>query len=228
MYLEVIVTSASEAAVAEASGADRVELVAEPDRGGLSPSLETVVRTVEAVRIPVHAMVRVQGRSFWYNDGERDAMLEQARAFAGAGVRGLVFGALTPDSAVDRELLADFSEAAGAAEVTFHRAFDSTADPLASFAELARFRSVTRVLTAGASADAWNGRALLRQLLALRLRLIVLAGGGIFVENVERLVKTTGVQEVHVGRGVRNGSSLDPRKIEAIASALRRLHRMNL
>lgn len=225
MYLEVIVTDALEAAVAEASGANRVELVRAPERGGLSPDADTVRRVVEAVRIPVHAMVRVHDRSFQYDAAEREEMVAEARRFAAAGVGAIVFGALTAQGTVDREALSAIADATGEKEITFHRAFDVAADLLAAYEDLAHFSAVTRVLTSGASSSAWGGRNLLRQMTALRSHPIVLAAGGITSENVGSVVQATGVHEVHVGLGARTGAQLDEGKIQALATALRQVHR---
>jgi len=55
--LEVICTDAEEALAAEAGGADRLELVDEADRGGLSPSVDMVEQVRRAVCIPMFPVV---------------------------------------------------------------------------------------------------------------------------------------------------------------------------
>jgi len=219
--LEVIISDAAEAMLAERAGANRLELVAERERGGFSPSSETVRSVLEAVTIPVHAIVRIHDESYCYDMASREAMLKTAKEFAALGVQGLVAGALLPDADIDTAFLCDVIDRAGVAELTFHRAFDHSADPLASHSQLTRFPQVTRVLTAGAAPDAWSGRALLRELSLLGRPPAILAGGGITPENVREVVAATGVTEIHVGNGARTEGKLDPQKISAMAAALR-------
>ncbi len=221
--LEVIITDAAEAMLAERAGANRLELVAERHRGGLSPSPGTVRSVLDAVSIPVHAIVRVHDLSFSYDMTAREEMLATAEQFVQLGVQGLVVGALLPDADIDTAFLCDVIDRAGSVELTFHRAFDQSADPRASYAELARFPEVTRVLTAGGAPDAWRGRSLLQELAQPPRSPIILAGGGITHENVRDIVAETGVSEVHVGSGARTDGKLDPVKISKIAEALKSL-----
>ncbi len=220
--LEVIITDAAEAMLAERAGANRLELVAARGRGGLSPSLETVGAVLDAVTIPVHAIVRVHDESFCYDMAAREAMLKTAEQFAALGVHGLVVGALLPDADIDTAFLCDVIDRAGAAELTFHRAFDQSADLRASYSLLGRFPQVTRVLTAGAAPDAWTGRAFLRELSLLSKAPAILAGGGITPQNAREVIAATGVTEVHVGNGARTDGQLDAQKISALAAALRK------
>lgn len=219
--LEVIITDAPEAMLAERAGANRLELVSARDRGGLSPSPEIVRAVLDAVTIPVHAIVRVHDESFCYDMAAREAMLKTAEQFAALGVHGLVVGALLPDADIDTAFLCDVIDRAGAAELTFHRAFDQSADLRASYSLLGRFPQVTRVLTAGAARNVWSGRALLRELFLLGRTPAIVAGGGITTENVRDVVAATGVTEVHVGNGARTDGQLDVQKISALAAALR-------
>src|SRR5690348_6628338 len=121
--LEVIVTDAEEARTAAVSGADRLELVAEPARGGLSPSIEVAEEVRRAVQIPVHVMVREHDRGFCYDGDALQAMIRTAKRFIEIGADGLVFGALTKDGELDTRVLSEFLARTQAGNVTFHRAF---------------------------------------------------------------------------------------------------------
>lgn len=219
--LEVIVTNAREAVLAQGAGADRVELVAQPDRGGLSPTPRTLAGVLQAASLPVHAMVRPHDRSFCYERPARRTALDTAARFAALGPAALVFGALTLEGDIDVELLKAVIERTAPVQLTFHRAFDEVACPRAVYAALARFPAVTRVLTAGAAADAWHGRALLRELAAAGASPIVLAAGGITQSNVRALLCETGVREIHVGSAVRTQGRLDPWKIGRLSALIK-------
>ena len=58
LLLEVIVQSVEDALAAEAGGADRLEVVREIERDGLSPSLDLVRAISSATRVPLRVMVR--------------------------------------------------------------------------------------------------------------------------------------------------------------------------
>jgi copper homeostasis protein len=79
----------------------------------------------------------------------------------------------------------------------FHRAFDLVPDHDAALAALVE-TGVTRVLTSGGAATAYEGRATLARLVAAAgERLTVLAGGGVGPEHAAELVRATGVRELH-------------------------------
>ncbi len=218
--MEVIVTTAAEALAAQQYGASRVELVAHPERGGLSPQLGVVRAVLGAVRIPVHAMLRPHDRGFVYDAADRRLMRRCAAGLAQAGVQGIVFGALDSAGTIDTECLSEIVDAAAGVQMTFHRAFDLCAHPIDAFERLAKFPLVTRVLSAGCAPDAWSGRELLRELVT-RTTPAVLAGGGINAENAAALTAFTGVREIHVGSGARTAGSIDPQKIARLARIVR-------
>ena len=97
------------------------------------------------------------------------------------GVGGVVIGALTRDGHVDREVVRRWQEAAGDAEVVFHRAIDASADPDTAFDALVEL-GVHRVLTSGGAPLTIDG---IDRLAAFVRRagstLQVMAGGGLSV-----------------------------------------------
>jgi copper homeostasis protein len=219
VLLEVIVTDAREAARAAAAGADRLELVASFERGGLTPDLATVKDVVRAVDIPVHVMLRPHDRSFWYAIDERADNRAMAAKLRGAGAAGIVFGALDAQGRIDLESVAGVA-ASATLPLTFHRAFDETRDPYEAYAALSTLPAVTRVLTSGQARDAWSGRDVLRRLIAEGTPPTVLAGAGVDADNVVSLLRATGVREVHVGNGARTQGRVDPQKIARLAMLL--------
>jgi len=218
--LEVIVTDAEEAWVAAAAGADRLELVAEPGRGGISPSIQVVEQVRSAVDIPVHVMVREHDNGFCYDQAALQAMIGTAKRFIEIGADGLVFGALTERGDLDDRTLSEFLSRTAAGNVTFHRAFDACANPRALYEHLAGFPGVARVLTAGAAPDAPSGVPLLRELIARNARPIVLVGGGITHENLRDVLASTGAREIHVGTAARTNGRIDPAKVRRIVEIL--------
>lgn len=218
--LEVIVTGADEARTAAAGGADRVELVAQRERGGLTPDLSTVKAVLEAVEIPVHVMARPHDRGFSYRGADRVALLRDVSRVAALEPAAIVAGALDERRRIDVPLLREILDAAEGLPMTFHRAFDELADVNAGFYVLAEFEQVRRVLTSGGAADAWSGRGILAGLIAKGGAPIVLPGGGIHERNVRALLAATQAQEIHAGDGVRSQGRLDSERVASLKRAI--------
>lgn len=56
---------------AERCGADRIELCAAPQEGGLTPSYGVLVSVREAIILPVHPIIRPRGGDFCYTEEVR-------------------------------------------------------------------------------------------------------------------------------------------------------------
>lgn len=198
VLVEVAVDSVAGARAAVAAGAQRLELCAALELGGLTPSLGLLAEVRAAVAAPVFAMVRPRGGDFLYDSGEFAAMLRDVAALRAAGAAGIVSGALRADGGLDRERLRELKLATGAAAFTCHRCFDLCADAAAALETLVEL-GVPRVLTSGQAASAPAGAAAIRGLVErARDRLIVMAGAGVRADNVRELVATSGVREVHL------------------------------
>jgi copper homeostasis protein len=199
--LEICVDDVEGAQLAEQAGADRVELCSGLAEGGLTPSSGLVRQVLAGTRrVGVRVLVRPRGGDFVYSAAEVDVMVADVEALAALGDPrlGLVVGAVTPDGAVDTATTRRLLRAAGDADVTFHRAFDATADLGRSLEELTAL-GVPRVLTSGGRRTAVEGADVLARLVAQAAgRIAVLAGGGVRPGNVRALVDRTGVGEVHL------------------------------
>ncbi|WP_331226817.1 copper homeostasis protein CutC [Georgenia sunbinii] len=194
--LEVAVQDDAGAAVALAAGADRVELCAALELGGLTPSI-AMVEAVVATGIPVHVLVRPRTGGFRYSATEVTLMVRDIEAIVDTGAAGVVVGALTAEDLLDRHALAALRDAAEGREVTVHRCVDVLADPAAGVETLARLR-VSRVLSSGGARTAPAGTAMLRRMVeAADGRLEVMAGGGVRAEHIPDLV-ATGVAALHL------------------------------
>ena len=99
--LEVCCYSVACAREAERCGADRIELCAAPQEGGLTPSYGVLVSAREAITLPVHPIIRPRGGDFCYTEEEFAAMLSDIRMVRELGFPGLVTGVLDVDGQVD-------------------------------------------------------------------------------------------------------------------------------
>jgi copper homeostasis protein len=129
-------------------------------------------------------------------------MIERIRSAKDDGAHGIVTGALSrpgasPQGQPHEEHTRALIEAARPLPVTFHRAFDACGDLAAALERLIHL-GVDRVLTSGGARTAPEGAEQIGQLVVqAKGRIKILAGGGIDAGNVARLVRETGVREVH-------------------------------
>lgn len=221
MLLEVIATTVEDAVAAEAGGADRLEIVRDLDRGGLTPPLAIVETMLARARVPLRVMVRVEEPFCPTSPSVLVRMCEEARAFAALPLDGLVLGVLDAAGGVDAAALAALVEAAAPLPVTFHRAFDEARDHEAALRTLATVPQVDRVLTSVGTGTPADRLALLRRWNAVaggRPRLLVAAS---LDTAFARTVAAAGF-ELHTGRAVRDGQRVDGAvRAEAVA-AIRR------
>lgn len=225
--LEIIATTVADAKLAEAGGADRLELVTAMGEGGLTPSVGLIEAVVDAVAIPVNVIVRPHSRSFVFDADDHAVMARDVNAAAVAGANGVVIGMLTPSREVDTEGLKRLIDAAdGRLAITFHRAFDEARDLHEALDVLLRFDAITNVLTSGGKPSVLLAEDTIRALLRTTegSTCTVLAGAGLTADAVAGFVARTGVRAVHFGSGVRvGGNGLAPVDREAVAKVKRLL-----
>lgn len=194
--VEACVTSAAEAQAAEAAGASRVELCINLEVGGLTPPPKLVEAVKASCTLPVSVLVRSRP-DFLASPADVAEMVQDIARFAALGADGFVLGILDPRGRIDISALSDLVAAAGSVPVVFHKAFDEVPFPLESLESIAR-AGVSRVLTSGGAATAWEGRATLRELVdRAEDRITVMAGGRVRADHVRQLVRETGVREIH-------------------------------
>ena len=197
--LEIAVQDAAGARIALAAGADRLELCqALGATGGITPSsaiLDSVLSVADPARVAV--LVRPRPGGFVYDDEETAVVASDIRDIVRRGAGGIVIGALTPTGLIDRDAVARWKDAAGAAELVFHRAIDTLAEPASVLDDLVDL-GVDRILTSGGAARSIDGATVLADLVATAAgRLQIMAGGGVRVQDIPAIV-ATGVDAVHL------------------------------
>jgi len=196
--LEICVNSATSALRAQQGGADRVELCENLFEGGTTPSAGSIGVARRHLDIGLMVMIRPRGGDFLYSDLELDVMRQDIRLAKELGADGLVLGLLTPDGHVDVPRTAELVELAGPLPVTFHRAFDLTADPFRALEDLIAL-GISRILTSGGERSAFEGAGLIARLVRHAAgRISLLAGGGIHERNAAAILAQTGVREIHL------------------------------
>jgi copper homeostasis protein len=216
--LEVAVETVADAEVAARHGADRLELCATLDTGGVTPTVETYKAVRAAVQLPVAVMIRPRPGDFVYSTDELSQMADDARQFADLGADALVFGALTWDNRLDTDALAELVRVTGSHEAVFHRAFDGVKHPDGALVELAQL-GFKRLLTSGPYATAAEGITFLKYLVARADgKLAVIPGGGVKPASARAIVDGTGCTQIH-GRFAAKGRT-DAATVAAVRAAL--------
>lgn len=199
ILVEACVATVASALAAESAGAGRLELCGDLVEGGITPSLGMLTRVRERTALPTHVLIRPRGGDFLFDGDELEVMLRDISTAKAAGAEGVVIGALDRGGRIDTVLTRRLAEAARPMAVTFHRAFDLTRDPAEALDTLIAL-GVERLLTSGQALSALRGAATIAALVRqAEGRIAIMAGGGINEANAARIVKETGVTEIHVG-----------------------------
>ncbi len=206
MLVEVCANSFESARIAEAAGADRIELCSELAVGGVTPSSGMLEVVRERIGIPIRVLVRPRSGDFCYSDAEFRAMVRDVRHCAELGFEGVVSGCLYPDGRIDTDRTEALMAAAGGARFTFHRAFDRCTDPHAALAQLDAM-GVDTILSSGQATSAVLGLPLLESLQKRARRCRLMPGGGIHAGNIGQF-RGKGFGAVHLS-GIPGGSSTE-------------------
>ena len=205
VLVEACVETVDGARAAEAGGAGRIELCAGLIEGGTTPSASAIAHARQRVAIPLFVIVRPRAGDFVYSDDDLAVIRHDIAGAKSASAYGVVIGVLTSAGRVDRTIVRELVDLARPLYVTFHHAFDVTPDLPDSLEELME-AGVDRVLTSGGTPTAAEGTATLASLVRQAGdRIMVMAGGGITDASAARIVRETGVREIHV-RGERTAS----------------------
>jgi copper homeostasis protein len=198
ILIEACVNSVESALEAQKGGADRVELCDNLYEGGTTPSGGVVRCARQHLDIDLNVIIRVRGGDFCYSDIEFEIMKYDVSIAKRLGADGIVIGILNTDGTINVDRTQDLVDLAWPMNVTFHRAFDMTADPFEALETLVKL-GIDRVLTSGQRPSAMAGIDLITQLVAkAKDRIIIMPGVDIDETNIQELITKTGAYEYHV------------------------------
>jgi len=202
--LEICAYSVESVILAEASGADRVELCAGRLEGGTTPSFGTIQLALRSKTTRIFPILRPRGGDFCYSKDEFNEMLIDLESMKQQGVPGLVTGVLLPNGRLDLERMRQLKEAAGNMEFCVHRAIDMSYNPFETLQQLIDL-GVTRVLSSGAANTALEGLEVLKNLIVqAENRIQIMAGSGVSAAQIPELWNA-GIRHFHA-----SASSLFP------------------
>jgi len=196
-HLEICCFNYQSAIAAAEAGANRVELCADPGAGGTTPDFGTIKLVRHKISVALYPIIRPRGGDFLYLEDELDIMAEDVRVCRNIGCDGVVLGMLTTDGSVDKEKCCRLVEIAYPMGVTFHRAFDRSADPFKALEDIID-TGCERILTSGMQPSAIEGALLIRELIIRSAnRIEIMPGSGVRSDNILGLAKETGAKEFH-------------------------------
>lgn len=218
--LEICVDTWHDAQVAAQSGADRIELCAALDQGGLTPSF-ALMELAAGLPVPVYAMIRPRGGNFAYSADEISTMEQEIAQARKASLAGVVFGAET-NGALDVPVLARLSAQAQEMGRTLHRVVDILDDPVAAVAPAISL-GFERILTSGGARRAIDGADVIAQMARqARGRISIMPGAGVGPDNAQELLRIPGIVELH-GSFSAKGADGKNRTDASVARSMRRL-----
>jgi copper homeostasis protein len=196
--LEICIDRVSSAVAAAAGGADRVEICADLPEGGTTPSAGMIRGVRAAFSGGLMVIIRPRGHDFLFTEAEMEVMLHDIGVARDLGADGVVIGCLTADGRVDRQRCQRLIDAAGPLDITFHRAFDMTRDMGKALEDIIGM-GIRRILSSGGQPNVPAGipqlAALVKQAAG---RAAIMPGGGVTEDNLEEIVRATGVSEIHL------------------------------
>ena len=206
--LEICAGSVESAIAARDGGAQRIELCAALEVGGVTPSAGLIAEARKVNGLTLNVIIRPRGGDFLYNEYEVACMEEDIRTCRSLGVDGVVIGALTAEGDVDSAACQRLINAAEDMSVTFHRAFDMCRNPQKALEELIAL-GCHRVLTSGQAATAQTGIPLLKELVKQAdNRIIIMPGCGVNSNNAAKILQATGANEIHASARKSVGSGM--------------------
>ena len=97
MELEVIGFDLASCLTAQRCGADRIELCANPEEGGTTPSYGMIAQARESTSVQLFPIIRPRGGDFLYTDAEFRSMIADIDQCGQLGCDGVVIGMLRDD-----------------------------------------------------------------------------------------------------------------------------------
>ncbi len=199
VLIEICVDSVASAVAAERGGAGRVELCSSLIEGGVTPSAGLIEAVRDKISIGLQVIIRPRGGDFCYTEEELDVMRRDIVVAKNLRADGVVLGILDADGNVNVDRTRELVDLARPLNVTFHRAFDMSADLSRALDDVCS-TGADRLLTSGGEQTCLQGSDAIAQLArAARGRITIMAGGGIGHNDAAPIIERTGVSEIHVG-----------------------------
>ena len=220
--LEIACFNLESALIAQENGADRVELCAEMNLGGITPSLQLIKEARKKLSIDLYVMIRPRGGNFVYSEEEFELMKNQILEIKKLNINGFVFGILNSDNTINKDQNKELVELAKPFPCTFHRAFDAVVNPFEALEELMECGFQT-ILTSGNAPNVNEGINQLELLVQkANNRIHIMPGGSLRTSNIDEIKKKTKANFFHTSAitdATEIANPIEIQKLKAILNA---------
>ena len=207
--LEIIGFNIESCQVAQAAGANRIELCDNAAEGGTTPSYGFIKAARQILSVELYVMIRPRGGDFLYNEAEFQIMKTDVAICKALGCDGIVTGLLSADGSVDTARCRQLAELAYPMGVTFHRAFDRVSHPFKALEDIIA-TGCERILTSGQKPTAIEGADMIKRLIEQAdERIIIMPGSGVRADNIAAIASQTNAVEFHTSARKFEKSKMD-------------------
>lgn len=218
--LEIACFDVASAIRAARAGADRIELCANYDSGGLTPPPGWLSALRESLDIPVHIMIRPRAGDFCYSSAEFEGMKTDIHDYKALGANGFVFGILDGTKALDVDRNRNLVDLACPLPCTFHRAFDGQVNKMGVLETIISLGFST-LLTSGVQGSAMDGKETIGELVRLADgRIQVMPGGGIRSATITALASSVQASWYHSAARQAACTTVDEAEVAQMKQAL--------
>lgn len=195
--LEIACFNLPSCIIAQESGADRIELCADYESGGITPDYADIIEARKLIHIPLMVMIRPRRGNYVYADEELQLMKNAISFCKQHKIDGVVFGILNPANEINENQCKELLALAKPMQCTFHRAIDTSPD-LYKSAETLIALGFDSILSSGGKANALQGTENLKQIQTrYGNKISIVAGGGIRPDNIRQIKNETGCTAFH-------------------------------
>ncbi len=196
--VEICAHSITSALIAQEGGANRIELCAVIEVGGVTPSPATLTEVKKRLNIPVCVLIRPRAGDFLYSDIEYEMIKKDILFCKELGLDGVVVGILKENKELDVDKMREMLQLARPMQVACHRAFDQTPDGLVAMEQLIDL-GYDRILTCGQAESVVAGKDKLKQLVEkANGRIAIMPGNGVTTENISDILNHTQAKDIHL------------------------------
>lgn len=223
--LEIIGFTIEGCEIAQQAGANRIELCDNAADGGTTASYGFIKAAREKLQIELFPIIRPRGGDFFYSDDEFEIMKTDVKLCKELGCDGVVIGMLTKEKRVDKRRCEVLVNLAYPLSVTFHRAFDRTADPFEALEDIIEI-GCERILTSGQKPTALEGADLIKKLIIkAEDKIIIMPGSGVRSDNILQIAESTGANEFHSSakKEIEGKISVDKEQVEEMINVITKL-----
>ncbi len=207
--LEIIGFNLESCRIAQANGANRIELCVNPGDGGTTPNYGYIKAARKLLQIELYCMIRPRNGDFFYSDDDFAIMKEDIKMAKNLGCDGVVIGMLNKDGSIAKQQCKELVELAYPMGVTFQRAFDRVKDPFTALEAIIE-TGCERILTSGLVPSCHDGAKLIGALNAKADgRIIIMPGSGLRSSNVIDVAQITGATEFHTSARIFSNTQMD-------------------